>query len=89
MPFRITSGARWTLVVEDQIIDGVTSKAPSQNAVYDALANKADIAYVNTELAAQIEDQIIDGITTKAASQNAIHDALVMLERKVGGGILI
>lgn len=36
-----------------------------------------------------IEDQIVDGVTTKTASQNAIYDALVMLERKVGGGILI
>jgi hypothetical protein len=36
-----------------------------------------------------IEDQVVDGITTKTASQNAIYDALVMLERKVGGGILI
>lgn len=29
-------------LVEDQIIDGVTAKAPSQNAVYDALALKQD-----------------------------------------------
>jgi hypothetical protein len=27
-------------LVEDQIVDGVTNKAPSQNAVYDALATK-------------------------------------------------
>lgn len=29
-------------VIEDQIVDGVTTKAPSQNAVFDALAGKQD-----------------------------------------------
>ena len=31
-----------TAVVDDAIVDGVTNKAPSQNAVFDALALKAD-----------------------------------------------
>jgi hypothetical protein len=31
-------------LVENQIVDGVTSKAPSQNAVFDALALKAPLA---------------------------------------------
>lgn len=30
-------------LVEDQIVNGVTSKAPSQNIVYDSLAVKADL----------------------------------------------
>jgi hypothetical protein len=44
----IYSGGLWQILaqdgtsaaVEDQIVDGVTTKAPSQNAVFDALAGK-------------------------------------------------
>ena len=32
--------------IEDQIVDGVTTKAPSQNAVYDALLTKASLSDV-------------------------------------------
>jgi len=51
------------MAIDDQITDGVTDRAPSQNAVYDALQ-------------ALVEDQITDGVTDKAPSQNAVYDAL-------------
>lgn len=35
--------------VEDTIVDGVLNKAPSQNAVYDALVLKADKSYVDSQ----------------------------------------
>lgn len=60
--------------VEDAIVDGVTSKAPSQNAVFDALALKASIS----QLDAKVEDTIVDGVTSKAPSQNAVFDALAL-----------
>lgn len=54
--------------IQDAINDAETSKAPSQNAVFDALALKFDIS--------DLEDQVVDGVTNKAASQNAIYDEL-------------
>lgn len=38
--------------VADAINDGTTTIAPSQNAVFDALALKADITYVDSSIAA-------------------------------------
>jgi len=38
------SAAAAASLIEDQIVDGQTTKAPSQNAVYDALALKAPLA---------------------------------------------
>jgi hypothetical protein len=35
--------------IEDQIVNGVTDKAPSQNAVYDALASKTDKSTLTTK----------------------------------------
>lgn len=43
-----------TLAVSDEIINGVTNKAPSQNSVFDALATKADLNHSHT--VAQITD---------------------------------
>lgn len=42
-----TSLSSFAANIEDAINDGVTDKAPSENAVYDALQLKADIAYVD------------------------------------------
>lgn len=42
-------GVKWSKSIEDQIVDGVTTKAPSQNAVYDALALKTDKATLTTK----------------------------------------
>lgn len=48
-----TSATR-TAVVDDAIVDGVTNKAPSQNAVFDSLANKANLNH--THVVSQITD---------------------------------
>jgi hypothetical protein len=58
------------LVVEDSITNGITAKAPSQNAVYDALATR------DTTISGLVEDAITNGVTTKAPSENAVFDAL-------------
>jgi hypothetical protein len=60
------------LVVEDSITDGVTTLAPSENAVFDALATR------DTTIAGLVQDAINDGTTTKAPSQNAVFDALAL-----------
>jgi len=51
--------------VEDQIVNGVTTKAPSQNAVFDALALKANISYVDAQDASTL------------ASANSYADGLI------------
>jgi len=60
--------------VDDSITDGVTDRAPSQNAVFDALALKASISYADGKVA----DAINDGTTNIAPSQNAVFDALAL-----------
>lgn len=69
-----SSSADWktSAEVEDVIVDGEVSKAPSQNAVFDALALKPSTAYVD----AKVADAIVDAVTTVAPSQNAVFDAL-------------
>ena len=52
--------------VENSITDGVINKAPSENAVFDALALKADVTYVNSQDASTL------------ASANAYSDSLVV-----------
>ena len=79
------SAAR-TAAVADSITDGVTNVAPSQNAVYDALALKAASVHTHTASnitdfnsaakSAVVDDAIVDGVTDKAPSQNAVYDAL-------------
>jgi hypothetical protein len=61
-------------VVEDAIVNAVSDKAPSQNAVFDALELKAN--------SSDIEDALVDGVTIKAPSQNAVFDALELKQSK-------
>ncbi len=68
-----------TAVVADSITDGVTDVAPSQNAVFDALALKQDAANTAADAkAAAVADSITDGVTDVAPSQNAVFDALAL-----------
>lgn len=60
--------------VAQTITNGVTTSAPSQDAVFDALALKATIVYAD----AKVADAINDGTTTIAPSQNAVFDALAL-----------
>lgn len=74
--------------VADSITDSVTDVAPSQNAVFDALAGKADSSHTHTASeitdfasaaqAAAVADSITDGVTNVAPSQNAVFDALAL-----------
>jgi hypothetical protein len=47
---QIATTAYADALVAESITDGVTGIAPSQNVVFDALALKADITYVNTSI---------------------------------------
>jgi len=68
--------------VSDAIVNGVIDVAPSQNAVYDALALKYDASNPDNFVdasgakAAAVSDSITDGIVDVAPSQNAVYDAL-------------
>lgn len=82
--------------VSDAIVDGVTNVAPSQNAVYDALALKAASVHTHTASSitdfdsaaksAVVQDSITDGVTDKAPSQNAVYDALALKQASLGTG---
>jgi hypothetical protein len=48
-----------TAAVDDVIVDGVTNVAPSQNAVFDALANKADTSLSNLTGPTNINQDLI------------------------------
>jgi hypothetical protein len=75
--------------VADAIVDGVTDVAPSQNAVFDALAGKSNTGHTHVAAdvtdftaaakAAAVADSITDGVTDVAPSQNAVFDALAAL----------
>ncbi len=66
-------------VVQDQIVNGVTTIAPSQNAVFDALALKQDASGTAAAAkAAAVADAIVNGVTDVAPSQNAVYDALAL-----------
>lgn len=81
-----------TTAVDDSISNGVVNRAPSQNAVYDALALKSDknlsnvlnadfaakMAAVGGGTSAGIDDAISNGVTARAPSQNAVYDALAL-----------
>jgi hypothetical protein len=56
--------------LEDAINNGEVTKAPTENAVFDALALK-----LNTS---QLEDAINNGEVTKAPTENAVFDALAL-----------
>jgi hypothetical protein len=82
--------------VSDAIVDGVTDVAPSQNAVFDALALKASSSHTHTASAitdftsaaksAVVDDAITDAVTDKAPSQNAVFDALAGKQASLGTG---
>lgn len=72
--------------VEDAIVNGVTDKAPSQNAVFDALTGKAatghthvaaDVTNFNAAAqAATISQAITNGVLDKSPSEDKVFDAL-------------
>lgn len=75
-------------LIDDAIVDGVIDRAPSQNAVADALAGKAALVHTHTSSSitdfasaaksAAVSDAIVDGVLDVAPSQNAVHDALAL-----------
>jgi hypothetical protein len=75
-----------TAVITQNIADGVTDRAPSEDAVYDALAGKSNTGHTHvaaniTDFAsaaksAAVADSITDSVTDVAPSQNAVFDAL-------------
>jgi len=87
------SGPQQTAInakVADAINNGTTTIAPSQNAVFDALALKQDVLVSATNVKTVngnsilgsgdidlIDDAIVNG-ETKAPSQNAVFDALAL-----------
>jgi acetyl/propionyl-CoA carboxylase alpha subunit len=65
--------------IEDAIVNGVTTKAPSQNVVFDQLALKQDASGTAAAAkAAAVSDSITNGVTDVAPSQNAVFDALAL-----------
>lgn len=68
--------------VDDAIVDGVVDRAPSQNAVFDALASKA----ATSALTGLVVDSIADADTTHAPSRNAVFDALAL---KMNSNVLV
>ena len=84
-----TSAARFA-AVEDQITYGVTDIAPSQNAVYTALAGKANLSGGNTFFDAQTfnddvtihGDLVIDGDLTYVNTQElTVKDPVITLNK--------
>ena len=59
-----TSNAYADAKVEDSIVDGVTNKAPSQNAVFDALALKAPLASPTFTGVVTTTDITVTGLTS-------------------------
>lgn len=75
--------------VADSITNGVTNVAPSQNAVFDALALKEDASAVAADAkAAAVADAINNGTTDIAPSQNAVFDALALKQNSLTLGNL-
>lgn len=95
----IFNGTIWQKVdnsepVDDAIVDGETVRAPSQNAVFDALALKQNLSekdqpngYPGLDGSSQIdpaqmqdllEDTLTNGETTKAPTSNAVFDGLAL-----------
>lgn len=71
--------------VADAINNGTTDVAPSQNAVFDALALKQDASGTAAAAkAAAVSDAIVDGVTDVAPSQNAVFDALALKQDASG-----
>jgi hypothetical protein len=62
-----------SLLLEDAVTNGTTSKAPTSNAAYDAIATAQAAA-----TAAAVAQTITNGVTTSAPSQDAVFDALAL-----------
>lgn len=75
------SGVKWDTFVEDQIVDGITTKAPSQNAVYDALTSKADKNYVDNGLATKIGSVVEDTSPELSGELDAGENTIGFTER--------
>ncbi len=60
-------------IIEDAINNGVTNKAPTENAVYDALATKADL----TNLSQTITTAAVTGLTAPVAGSDATNKTYV------------
>lgn len=82
------TAAAKSAAVQDAISDGITDIAPSQNAVFDGLANKSNVGHTHVAAnvtdftaaarTAVVTDAINDGVTDKAPSENAVFDALAL-----------
>lgn len=74
--------------VEDAIADGVTTKAPSQNAVYDALALKANLAGGTFTGDISVPDEAYDATawngSLEVPTKNAVRDKIEALSAGSG-----
>lgn len=74
--------------ISQVITNGVTDKAPSEDAVFDALAGKSNTGHTHVAAditdfgsaarSAAVADAIANGVTDVAPSQNAVFDALAL-----------
>jgi hypothetical protein len=72
--------------VEDAIVDGVTTKAPSQNAVYDALAGKQTAGTYSTDIHNNITAlNAVSGTNTGDETQTTIKTKLGAATASVDG----
>lgn len=67
-----------TSIVSQTITDGQTTTAPSENAVYDALVNKADKTYVDSQNALKADKTYVDSQDALKADKSYVdsQDAL-------------
>ena len=76
--------------VEDSITDGVTNKAPSENAVHDALENKQDTIETEEVTYTDPEDSAVYQLPSLVAydSTNGVNgDRIGLLDAPIGGGL--
>ena len=66
--------------VEDSITDGVTNKAPSENAVHDALENKQDT--IATDMVDFNDDWELPAITTYDTTGGLVANKIGILDRE-------
>jgi len=81
----------WSFLVEDVIVNGVTNRAPSQNAVYDALANLTTL--INT-WAGEQQSKLVSSDLTILSGKTLIRgetelDSSVTLEIELNGTLII
>lgn len=71
-------------MIEDVIADAVTGKAPSQNAVYDALALKADRANVTQNItAASVVGLTAPTVGSAAANRDYVDNSATTLNTRI------